>query len=343
MTPLQFEQQHQAEWLELEQLLTQLRQGRSRRKQADIRGERLAQLYRRACEQLSIARARSYPVYLIDRLQHITADAHQAIYRRNELGLHRLRLLIAVKFPCAVRVHALYVWIALAAFVIPTVVLGLLVYIHPELILSVVDAKTAASFQNMYSDTAETIGRVRGADTDWAMFGYYIKNNIGISFQCFAAGLFAGVGSLYYLAFNGAFGGAIAGYVTERGLGPTFYAFVVTHSAFELTAIVLSGAAGLRMGHALLAPGRRKRTQALVHASREAVVIVYGVAAMLLIAAAIEAFWSSARWQPPAMRYSVAALCWIAVILYLTRQGRGAEAMTRERTEPSHTTSSHAD
>jgi uncharacterized membrane protein SpoIIM required for sporulation len=99
---------------------------------------------------------------------------------------------------------------------------------------------------------------------------------------------------------------------------------VVTHSAFELTAIVLSGAAGLRLGHALLAPGRYTRLQSLVHAAQESAVIIYGVVAFLLIAAGIEAFWSSARWIPLPMKYSVAALVWIAVLSYLTMQGRRA-------------------
>jgi uncharacterized membrane protein SpoIIM required for sporulation len=178
----------------------------------------------------------------------------------------------------------------------------------------------------MYSNTAETIGRAREAQTDWVMFGFYIRNNIGIAFQCFAGGLLAGVGSLFFLAFNGAFAGAIGGYLTQRGLGSTFYSFVVTHSAFELTAIVLAGAAGLRLGHALLAPGRLTRLQSLVLASRESIVIVYGLTVMLLIAAAIEAFWSSARWIPLPVKYGVAATCWIAVLTYLLRQGRGADA-----------------
>jgi uncharacterized membrane protein SpoIIM required for sporulation len=165
---------------------------------------------------------------------------------------------------------------------------------------------------------------VRTAHTDWAMFGFYIRHNIGIAFQCFAGGLFFSVGSLFYLAYNGIMGGAIGGYLTQRGLSSTFYSFIVTHAAFELTAIVLSGAAGLRIGHSLLAPGRSTRLQSLIDASREAIVIIYGAAGMLLIAAAIEAFWSSAPWIPPVMKYGVAAVCWIAVISYFTLQGRRA-------------------
>jgi uncharacterized membrane protein SpoIIM required for sporulation len=80
----------------------------------------------------------------------------------------------------------------------------------------------------------------------------------------------------------------------------------------------------LRIGHSMLAPGRRTRTQALVLSARESIVIVYGVTAMLLIAAAIEAFWSSSTWAPNAVKYAVAAFCWVSVIAYLTLQGRRA-------------------
>jgi uncharacterized membrane protein SpoIIM required for sporulation len=116
--------------------------------------------------------------------------------------------------------------------------------------------------------------------------------------------------------------GAVGGYLTERGLGTTFYPFVATHSAFELTAIVIAGAAGLRLGHALLIPGRRTRLDSLVSAARRCTVLLYGSTAMLFIAAGIEAFWSSAQWLPPGVKYGVAALCWLAVLGYLTFQGR---------------------
>ena len=328
MTPLQFEQLYQEGWAELEAQLNEILRGKpigkDAKKKTPINGERLAELYRRACEHLALARARAYPAYIQDRLDRLTADAHQVIYQHRGLGLSRVTQFFAADFPRAVRAHAVYVWIAIAVFMLPTVIIGWLVYERPELILSVESADTVATFEEMYSPDAQSIGRVRTADTDWTMFGFYIRNNVTVSFQCFAGGLFAGLGSLFFLAFNGAHGGAIGGYLTERGMGSTFYSFVVTHSAFELTAIILSGAAGLRIGHAVLAPKRQKRVQALVTASRESIVIVYGVAVMLLIAAAIEAFWSSASWLPHAVKYTVAAGCWLAVICYFVFQGRRA-------------------
>ena len=135
------------------------------------------------------------------------------------------------------------------------------------------------------------------------------------------------IGSAFFLVFNGLQGGAVGGYLTARGHGEAFYSFIVTHSAFELTAIVMSGAAGLRLGHALIAPGRRTRLEALRHASSHAIVVMYGVIAFLLIAAAVEAFWSSARWVAPEVKYGVGAACWALVIAYLGWQGRPRRAV----------------
>ena len=326
MTPLRFEETYQAEWTELEALLAHVL-GRARRDAApppSDPGARLPALYRRACEHLALARARVYPAPLIDRLERLTADAHQVIYQRRELSLGRLLDLARDEFPAAVRQQWKFVAVSAIVFLLPTIVLGFLVHARPDLILSVVDTQTAASFEEMYSTHATSIGRLRTASTDWVMFGFYIRNNISVAFQCFAGGVFAGLGTLFFLAYNGAFSGAIAGFLVSRGLSSTFFSFVATHSAFELTAIVLSGAAGLRIGHAVVAPGRLTRRESLVGATRESAVVLYGVTALLVIAAAVEAFWSSASWLPPAVKYGAAAICWTAVLAYFTLQGRRA-------------------
>lgn len=326
MTPLAFERQYSAEWAELERLLEATRHPPGWASlQADSGSAlRLTTLYRRACGHLVLARDRSYPAHIVDRLDRLTAVAHQTIYGQRDLGVRQLANLAATAFPAAVRRNWRYVMVATLAFAVPTIVLGLLVYARPELILSVVSSERAAEFEEMYAPTAQSIGRSRDASADWVMFGFYIRNNIGVAFQCFAGGLFGGLGSLLFLAYNGAFAGALAGYLTDRGLSGTFYPFVATHSAFELTAIVVSGAAGLKIGHALLAPGRLTRTTALVHAAQEASVLVYGVTAMLVVAAAVEAFWSSARWLPATVKFTAAVVCWASVFAYFGWQGRRA-------------------
>jgi uncharacterized membrane protein SpoIIM required for sporulation len=320
MSPRHFEAAHAARWEELEQLLQAAEAGKARR---TWDGARLASLYRRSCEDLALAQARAYPVHLVQRLESATQRAHRLIYRRQGFELAQLRKLALVDFPQAVRAHGTYVLVATLLFVLPMLALAWACWDDPGFILHLLDAKEVQEFDEMYGPGEGPMGRERAADTDWRMFGFYIMNNIGVAFQCFAAGIFAGIGSAFFLVFNGLFGGAVGGYLVARGHGENFLSFVATHSAFELTAIVLAGAAGLRLGHAWVVPGRLTRLQALRQASRQAIVIVYGVVGMLVIAAAVEAFWSSARWVTPAVKYAVAGACWVFVLAYLTWQGRG--------------------
>lgn len=326
MTPLQFETRHAADWAALEQQVKLRLQRRRRQKQEGLLpAAQFAALYRRVCEQLSLARERAYPAYLVDRLQAVSSDAHQLVYQQGGgTTLQTLREFLLHGFPAAVYQHRRQVTLSALLFFVPMLVVGWLMYQRPELILTMMDAASAQGMEEMYSVDAESIGRRRDASSDWAMFGHYIRNNIGIGFRCFAGGLFVGVGSILFIVFNGAFIGAVAGFLTQRGLSVTFYSFVATHSSFELIAIVLSGAAGLRLGEALVAPGRLTRRASLVRATREVTPLIYGFVFLFTVAAAVEAFWSSAPWIPPLVKYPVAAACWIGLLAYLVLQGRRA-------------------
>ena len=341
MTPRQFEQRHAPAWEELERGLDALDGGRAARRKKAVdplapsapppaRGARVAQLYRQCCEHLALARERAYPVHLVARLEALTTRAHQRIYRRHDFGLAELRELLQHGIPLAVRRLRPHVLIAALLTYVPMIALGIATWLDPHFLLSVVDAGQARNFDRMYGpEAAEHLGRTSG--DDWRMFGFYVMHNIGIAFQCFATGLTFGLLTIAVLLYNGVMGGAVAGYLVARGDGERFFSFVVTHSAFELTAIVLAGACGLRLGHALLAPGRRTRVEALRAAALETAPVMYGAFAMLLVAAALEAFWSSAGWIAPAVKYGVGAACWALVLAYLVLQGRPRGAARKAR------------
>ncbi len=341
MTPRQFEGRYEPAWIELERGLDALDKGKGPHKkprklkagefQTDATpvagAARIAQLYRQCCEHLALARERAYPVHLVARLEALTARAHQRIYRRNDFGLGALRDLILYDAPAAVRALGWHLLVVVLVFVLPIAVVGIATWVDPHFVLTIIDARQIREFDGMYGpETGEHLGRTSG--DDWQMFGFYIMHNVGISFQCFAAGLMLGIGSLVMVGYNGLIFGAIAGFLVTRGDSERFFSFVITHSAFELTAIVLSGAAGLKLGHAVLAPGRLTRTQALMRAARETSPVVFCFFVMLIIAAAIEAFWSSAGWIAPQVKYAVGGGCWALVFAYLGLQGRGHEAAT---------------
>ena len=322
----QFVARYQEEWQALERWLA-LRGGagpRARRTPdpALLNDEDIPQRYRRLCQQLALARKRGYSPQLVARLQQLMQQGHGLLYRTPPARWRRAFEFLLADFPLLVRSQARSMWVATALFVLPLVGSFALIQWHPDVIHMLMDPAQVGEMERMYDPSAPRLGRDSG--TDWMMFGYYIMNNISIGLRTFASGLLAGVGTVLVLLFNGLTIGAVAGHLQHIGHGDPFWRFVCGHGSFELTAIVIAGGAGLQLGMKLLAPGRRRRIDALVEGGVIGAKLCLGVAFMLLVAAFIEAFWSSIAEVPAWGKYSVAGVLWTLVFVWLWRGGRGS-------------------
>ncbi len=319
-----FENRHQPQWQAFAEQLKQLEQGKA--KASDMAD--FPHQYRRLCQHLALAQERGYSSYLVDPLQQLALRGHQQLYRhRSQLAANILGFVLA-GFPQLVREQWRFVLIASLLFFGSLAGIALLVYLFPDLIYSIVSPQQVAEMQGMYDPDASRLGRAaeRASSEDWMMFGYYVMHNIGIAFQTFAAGLLFGLGSVFFLIFNGLIIGAVSGHLTEIGYGQTFWSFVIGHGAFELSAIALAGAAGLQLGWALIAPGHLTRGESLRLAAHKSVQMLCGVMVFLVIAAFIEAYWSSTTGIRPWVKYGVGAALWLLVAAYLSLAGRNRHA-----------------
>ncbi|HTL99157.1 MAG TPA: stage II sporulation protein M [Holophagaceae bacterium] len=319
-----FEALHQPEWAAFETLLRRLE---AKEGEAPSELKDLPARYRALCHHLALARERGYGAGLVDRLNRLALQGHQCLYGVRRGSLAGLLGFFAA-FPRLARKRWRAMALAALCFYGPAVALTFGAKANPEVAYLVEDPVSLANMESMYQSDKEKFGRAGESDTDVRMFGFYIWNNIRINFQVFASGLLAGLGSFFFLFWNGVHGGAVAGYLTHQGLGRNFWSFVATHSALELTSLVIAGGAGLLLGRAIVFPGRRGRKQALVLAAREGLVLVMGSALMDVGAAGFEAFWSSSALVPVAVKFSAAGALWTAVLAYFLFAGRrrGADA-----------------
>lgn len=325
MKQSRFEQLHQHEWQAFDDTLHALEQGKARQTQglADFPAA-----YRRVCHHLALARARGYSPHATEHLQQLAQRGHQQLYRHRSPLASRVLGFLLGGFGRLVRAEWRYVLASSLAFYLCLIGMGALVLAYPDLVYSVIGPEQVREMEAMYDPDASRLGRFgeRSSGDDWVMFGYYVMNNIGIAFQTFAGGLLFGLGSLFYLIFNGLVIGAVAGHLTGVGYHQPFWSFVIGHGAFELTAITLAGAAGLRLGAALVAPGRHRRADALRLAAHPAIRLIAGATFFLFIAAFIEAYWSSMTFASPAVKYAVGTALWLSVGLYLMLSGRTQHA-----------------
>jgi len=317
-----FEDRFSDEWSAFERWLEQ-RGKRGAPAPGSLPDAEIPRRYRRICQQLALARDRRYGAAVIERLHALATRGHHVLYGSRAGRKSRFVAFVLGGFSRSVRAERRIVALALALFMGPLVAMVVLTGFYPDLVYYFLSPEQIARFEHMYRPDAPRLGRVPEANSAFLMLGFYIWNNIKIAFQTFAGGLLFGVGSLFFLLFNGFFIGAVAGHLTYSGNFVPFYSFVAGHSALELTAIALSGAAGLKLGGALISPGQLSRKQALVVAARGATGVVYGAAGMLLLAAFVEAFWSPLTEMAPTVKYVVGIVLWVLLACYFYFLGRG--------------------
>ncbi len=271
-------------------------------------------LYRQTCQHLALARDRHYTPHLVAHLNQLVLRGHQHLYATRPNLIYQIVQFILTDFPYWIHRHNSLIGLSCLLFFAPLLLSFWATQTHEEWLHFLMTEKQLEDLRTLYSPQSTF---ARHTQEDFLMFGHYIKNNISIGFQTFAGGLLWGLGSTFFLIFNGLIIGAIAGHLTQIGYSNTFYPFVIGHSSLELLAIVLSGAAGLKLGYALLNPGRLYRLQALRQAASEAIYLMYGAIFLFLLAALIEAFWSANHLISPEIKYTVGTALWMICLTYV--------------------------
>ncbi|HEX3060472.1 MAG TPA: stage II sporulation protein M, partial [Usitatibacter sp.] len=195
-----FEAAHAAEW----QALAVALEGKRRSAPAGAAPQaEVPRRFRRVVAQLALARDRQYRTSLIDRLHALVISAHLAIHgaraRRGYGTFSALWQFIFETFPREARREWRFVLTSAVALFGPFLGLLAAIQFHPDFVYYVVAPDTLAQVQSMYAPGNTRLGAGREADTDLAMFGFYIFNNVRIDLQCLAGGIFFGLGTLFFL------------------------------------------------------------------------------------------------------------------------------------------------
>ena len=331
MTQRSFISKREEDWKELERLLTgNVRKGVFAQRQIRYRAGWFPQAFRQLTGDLNTAKSNGFDPALIERLNRLTLEGNQILYGTKVFSIRSFPKFIFHTFPCSARAQ----WKSFAAccliFFGLAVFTALLCVRFPDFIYELMSPWQTMQLEDMYNPESPYYLQPRKVSTDADMFGYYIYNNISIAFVTFAGGLLAGVGSLFFLAANGVFVGAAAGHIINCGYYGTFFSFVIGHSAFELTALVLSAAAGFQLGYHLFITRGKSRGASLGEAGKTALPLISGSALMLVIAAIIEAFWSSRHEIGEPVRFAAGGTAIFLVIFYFVFAGRSGKLRGRD-------------
>lgn len=276
-------------WAELDRLCTEIRAIGGVKDPSKV--NRFSALYRAACADLALADAYQLPPQKIEFLQSLVARAHNRLYRSKKFAWRTWLEVILFRTPKLIFsdkcVHlAFFIWLSLS------VVASYLAYddtIWPGFAEQIMGL---GQIQQMEASFGSYDTRSWGENV--FMAGYYIRNNAGIGLQCFASGVLVLPG-LFILAQNAIQIGAAFGLMFRPDMahaGANFKDFVTAHGPFEITAIMLSAGAGLRLGVSWLTTQKWGRLSALLIAGRRAFPIIMCAVVLFCIAALIEGFIS---------------------------------------------------
>jgi uncharacterized membrane protein SpoIIM required for sporulation len=276
-----FIRERQPSWVELEQHVARAKRRPERLAPAGVL--RLGALYRGTAADLAAAR-RSFPGDpVVARLEDLVGRARSLVYdspsRRGSIvrffARDYWRLVASRPLPIAIAV------VLLAA---PAVLAGAWARSDPGAAAGLVPTELRPATERQSSDLGLT------TEQEAAFSSEIFTNNIQVTLLSFAGGIAFGLLTALVLIYNGVILGVVAGLATGGGSGRLFFELVAAHGVLELSCIVVAGAAGLRLGWAIVEPGRRTRADSLVAEGRRTIAIVLGTAPWLVVAGLVEGF-----------------------------------------------------
>jgi len=265
--------------------------------------EAIAVGYRQILHDNALAAARFPGTGAARTLQRLALDATRWLHRgHREPGSRWLRFW-RVSFPGAFRRNrentaaAVFVFLVGAAF-------GLgLASMETSLATALLGEKTIEGLKNGHLWTESLVASVPPAVSSSAI----ARNNLGVALTGWAGGALAGIGSLYILFFNGFLLGAVFGVTMHFSMAGSLAEFVCAHGPLELTLIVVSAAAGLRMGRALVEATDSPRRDALGRAGRDALTILLGCLPWFVPLGVVEGFVSPSTEVPVIVKAAIGA------------------------------------
>ncbi|HTC95195.1 MAG TPA: stage II sporulation protein M [Terriglobales bacterium] len=298
-------------WTRLENLVDRVsRGGISALNHSEL--QELSLLYRQSAADLATVREDASGRASTEYLNRLLGRAHNIVYSgSSRVGGRNVWRFYWEDYPAIFRETFSYTFAAFAIFFVAAVAGMLLSMKDPAFVLNVIGPRMVETIERheMWTHSIVSIKPLAASGI--------MTNNLSVSFTTFAAGITAGLGTIYLLAFNGLLMGVISTACWQADMSLSLWSFVAPHGVLELPAIFIAGGAGLLLGRGLLFPGLLPRKQSLVLAGGKAVRLVLGIIPLLIVAGTIEGFFSPSG-LPAGLKFIFAACMFALLVAYLS-------------------------
>ncbi|MFK7916476.1 MAG: stage II sporulation protein M [Ilumatobacter sp.] len=289
--------------------------------------DELVALYQRTTSHLAHARlAFGADEAIVGRLTYLVAGAHGILYGRRETNVRRaVTQFLALTFPAAVWRIRRFIVVAALLTLVPWLVLQVWIGVSPEAFdLTGDPAITESYIENDFEAYYSSQPAQNFA-------GQVFLNNVRVAILAFAAGALLCVFTAFILAYNGANVGIAGGLFTHVGEWERFWGLILPHGLLEISGVIVAGAAGLRIGWTVIAPGDHTRWQALSAQGRDVGNVVIGLVIAFAVAGLIEGFVTGRPW-PTSIRVGIGVIAFVAFWGWTIFYGKRADQILMAQT-----------
>ncbi|CAN5333662.1 stage II sporulation protein M [soil metagenome] len=280
------------DWRRLEGLLRKM-ESKSLANLSDEDLLALPVLYRSALSSLSVARATSLDKALVEYLESLCSRAYFFVYGPRSTLLERVSRFFSNDLPNAVASLWRETLASFLLFTLGAVVAYILVARDPDWFYAFM-GHGASQGRDPTASTeflrSTLYDRVSDKDPLSFFATFLFTHNAQIAILAFALGFAFCLPTALLLVSNGFSLGALLAIFVSRGLGVEAAGWLAIHGVTEIFAVILAGAAGLRIGWTLAFPGKEARLTAMARAGRLSGTVMGGVVLMLLCAGLLEGF-----------------------------------------------------
>jgi uncharacterized membrane protein SpoIIM required for sporulation len=280
----------------------------------------MALLYRQVAADLSVLRQDSTARAYAAHVNQLLARAHHIIYSGRKTNLLTIFLFLRDEYPAIFQRQIGYVATSLLVSLAWGLLGAVLTSARPEFMRHFVGPQMIATMERHEMWTKSVISIAPMATSA------IMTNNLSVSFVTFAGGIVFGLGTFFYLFVNGMMLGVIGAACHQYAMSVALWSFVAPHGSLELPSIIIAGAAGFRLGHAMLFPGALRWKDSIAQGGIEATRLVSGIIPLLVIAGCLEGFFSPSQ-APVWLKFTVGGLLFTLLLVWLFRPVKASVEM----------------
>lgn len=300
-----FIKQNKPRWQEFEQVAKNPKQ---------TQPDKLAELFIQITDDLSFARTQFPQSRTTVYLNNLASMLHLEIYKNKKEDKNRFVSFWKTELPMVMYEVRKPLFYSLLIFLIAGIIGAVSTQYDDTFVRLILG-------DNYVNTTLENIKggnptKIYSGSSELFMFFFITWNNILVSFKVFVFGIFASLGTGFFLVYNGLMVGTfIMFFFREQQLSQAL-PVIMLHGTIELSSIVIAAAAGFTMGNSLLFPKTYSRLDSFKKGAIKGLKIVMGLVPFFILAGFIESFITRYAFMPTSIKVLIIALSAILMVYY---------------------------